>query len=83
VAETVTVRVEGTGRNIERLVVHFGDGAADSIAAQGAQVAAFSSKHAYESAGAFRIDAAVVDFSGARATRALQMQVVGTSGPVH
>lgn len=64
VGEPVDFRYQAQGQSLAGLVIDYGDGSRDSIAALGAQTAAGTVTHAFELAGAFDVTAALLDFSG-------------------
>jgi hypothetical protein len=63
VGDSVEFAVEASGVNLIILRLAFGDGATDSLAAQGAVGATLKRKHAYDEAGPYVASASVLDVS--------------------
>ncbi len=61
VGDELSVLYNVSGRRIEGIVFTWGDGATDSLPTVGAQTAAGSMRHTYESSGMFIVRARVVD----------------------
>ncbi len=61
VGEQLAIRYDAVGRNLQGIVLTWGDGAVDSLATAGAQSASGTMYHAYEAAGDFLVGAKVAD----------------------
>lgn len=63
-ADTFTFRYEATGQNLLGVVLAFGDGQADSVAAQGATSAGAIRSHVYEFPGTYAAYARAIESFG-------------------
>ena len=79
VAEPIDFRYEGQGRSLAGLIVEYGDGSADSVAAHGAQTASGTLTHAFPEAGGFEVTAALLDFAGDTARDTVAVVITATS----
>lgn len=61
VGDTLLFNLEGTGELLAGVAIEYGDGAADTLATQGAVTAGFRREHAYAEAGTYIAVGTVVD----------------------
>lgn len=61
VGDSIVFTVEGSGQLLAGLAIEFGDGEADTLAAEGAVIGALTRKHAYEEAGTYQAVGTVAD----------------------
>lgn len=72
---TVTFSYDAVGSILVGIILDYGDGTADSVAASGAQTAVGHLAHTYEAAGTFTAEATVLDNLQGSATAQVQIQV--------
>lgn len=66
VGQTVSFTFDAEGQSLAGVRLAYGDGAVDSVAAQGAQTASADLEHAYAAAADYRAIATVIELNGSR-----------------
>lgn len=75
--EAFRIRYEAQGRSLNRLVIDFGDGAADTVGLQGAVTATGFRDHAYGTSGVFVVTGTLQELEGTEANSNVTVTVTG------